>query len=185
MSLLDIFSKVPDPRVDRTKHYSVAQILVISVLSYLCGHTGYRGIKRFSDNHSDLLCQHIQLDRIPSHVTIRDVLQRVDQDELIKSFHLWVGSISSFDLQGEWVSGDGKTLCSTVSNSQNSQQDFQAVVSLFAHKSGLIQGVAHYKNKSKNSGEQHGLRWLLQQIEGVGAVLTIDALHTQKKRYRP
>lgn len=182
MSLLTLFSTVSDPRVDRTKHYSVAQILVISVLSYLCGQTGYRGIKRFSDHHSELLWQHFQLDCIPSHVTIRAVLQSLNQEELIRTFHEWTSSFSSSDLEGEWVSGDGKTLCSTVSNAQNAQQDFQAVVSLFAHKSGLIQGLAHYKNKSKDSGEQQELRWLIQQLEGMGAILTLDALHTQKKR---
>ena len=82
MSLLEIFSSIPDPRIERTKLYSVPQILILSVLSYLCDHTGYRGIKRFGDAHSGLLYDMLGLARVPSHVTLRAVLQRIDKNVL-------------------------------------------------------------------------------------------------------
>lgn len=182
MSLLSAFSLIPDPRIDRTKYYSVPQILVLSVLSYLCGHTGYRGIKRFGDANSTLLFATTSLDCIPSHVTIRDVFQRIDKSVLIDAFQQWTAGLSSLSARDEWLSGDGKTLCSTVSNVHNKNQDFEAVVSLFGHKSGLVHAIGHYKNKSKDSGEQDVLRFLLERLEGMGTVITLDALHAQKKQ---
>ena len=180
MSLLEIFSSIPDPRIERTKLYSVPQILILSVLSYLCGHTGYRGIKRFGDAHSGLLYDMLGLARVPSHVTLRAVLQRIDKNALTAAFHQWTASFSP--PRSTWLGGDGKTLCSTVENAHNKNQDFEAVVSLFAHDSGLVQVIGDYKNKSKGTGEQHIIRFLMGQLKDMGAVITLDALHTQKKQ---
>jgi len=82
--------------------------------------------------------------------------------------------------EGDWLSGDGKALCSTVSDSHGENQNFQAVVSLFAHQSGLVKAVGQYENKSKESGEQGILRGLLCQLDKMGATLCLDALHCQK-----
>ena len=67
-------------------------------------------------------------------------------------------------------------------NAHNKNQDFEAVVSLFAHDSGLVQVIGDYKNKSKGTGEQQIIRFLVGQLKDMGAVITLDALHTQKKQ---
>ena len=66
--------------------------------------------------------------------------------------------------------------------SEQTGQDFEAVVSLFAHQGGLVRAMGHYQNKSKESGEQQILRVLLNELDQMGVVICLDALHCQKKQ---
>lgn len=177
MSLSVHFSRLLDPRRSQGLRTSLSDILIMSVLSYLCGHTGYRGIARFCKSHSSLLIDYLGLRHgIPSHVTFRAVLMNIDQQALIHCFHAWSAHLFEPDQQ-HWLSGDGKALRST---SDQTGQDFEAVVSLFAHQSGLVRAMGHYQNKSKESGEQETLRIVLNELDQMGAVICLDALHCQK-----
>ena len=183
MSLEEHLSVLTDPR--RGQGLRTSLILIMSILSYLCGHTGYRGIARFCKAHSALLTELLGLRHgVASHVTFRAVLMNIDSGELISCFHSWASQLVD-DQHSQWFSGDGKALCSTLADSQGQGQDFQAVVSLFAHQSGLVRAIGHYGNKSRQSGEQETLRILLGVLDQVGAVVCLDALHCQKKRLRP
>lgn len=179
MSLEEHFSSLLDPRRSQGLRTSLSAILIMSILSYLCGHTGYRGIARFCKAHSAILIDYLGLRHgIPSHVTFRAVLMNIDQQALIHCFHEW--SAHLFELNQQlWLSGDGKALRAT---SDQTGQDFEAVVSLFAHQSGLVRAMGHYQNKSKESGEQQILRVLLNELDQMGAVICLDALHCQKKQ---
>lgn len=180
MSLQEHLSVLSDPRRGQGLRTTLDQILIMSILSYLCGHTGYRGIARFCKAHAVLLVDQLNLRHgVPSHVTFRAVLMNIDSQELIGSFHSWASRLLTKQ-EDKWFSGDGKALRSTVSDSQTKGQNFQAVVSLFAHQSGLVRAIGQYENKSKDSGEQDILRMLLSELDQMGAVICLDALHCQK-----
>ena len=181
MDLLTAFSSVEDPRRTQGLRVSLEQILVMSVLSYLCGHSGYRGISRFCKAYSKRLTKLLSLKHaVPSHVTFFDVLSRIDQDQVIAAFNDWAGSFVDLNTH-IWVSADGKALGSTVTNSDNEKQDFQCVVSLFAQQSGLVYSLEQYRNKEKGKGEPDVLKFLIGQLGAMGAIIRVDALHTQKK----
>ena len=57
MDLLSALSSVEDPRRSQGQRVSMEQVLMMSILSYLCGHIGYRGISRFSKAYSDSLTE--------------------------------------------------------------------------------------------------------------------------------
>lgn len=180
MSLLEAFSKITDPRRPQGKRISIEQLFSIVVLSYLCGYTGYRGTGKFAKTHSVLLTDVLCLKHgVPSYVTIRDVLTRVDKSGLIARFNLWAGAYVPLDA-GDWVSGDGKALCSTLMGSQGTGQDFENVVSLFAHKSGMVSMIQPYRNKKKS--EISVLLSMIGSLGKIGLIIRADALHTQKKR---
>jgi len=182
MSLSDHLSTLDDPRRKAGLRTTLPQILSMAVLGYLCGSTGYRPLHKFCKLYAETFIEALSLRHgIPSHVTFRAVLQGLDQEALIAAFNAWTRSAYSLEA-GDWVSSDGKTLGSTVSNCHQSSQDFEAVVSLFAQRSGLVYAVEHYQNKSKEKAEADVVRFLIEHLKGMGITLTVDALHTQKKR---
>lgn len=180
MDVLSALSSVKDPRRAQGQRVSLEQVLLMSILSYLCGHIGYRGISRFSKAYSDNLTELLGLKHaVPSHVTFADVLSRVDQQQVIDAFNNWAQSFAPLKPYS-WISGDGKALGSTVSDMHGSNQDFQAVVSFFARESGLVHSLEQYRNKEKARGEGDLLKFLVSQLEAMGAIISVDALHTQK-----
>ena len=82
--------------------------------------------------------------------------------------------------KGDSVSGDGKALASTVVNQHGSSQNFQAVVSIFCHESGLVRAIGEYQNRKES--EINIVRFLIEKLNGMGLVFYLDALHTQKKQ---
>ncbi len=46
-SLQQIFEALEDPRVDRTKHHPLLDIIVIAILGVLCGAEGWVDIESF------------------------------------------------------------------------------------------------------------------------------------------
>ena len=174
-----IFSKIDAPRRPQVLRTDLWQLLSICVLSYMAGFTGYRGIYRFGRVHELTLTQALGLRHgLPSHVTIREVLQRIPQSDLTHAFCAW-----SMDLEEgseEWYSGDGKVLGSTVSDVFTKHQSSEGVGSIFAQKSGLVKCLGSYRNEEKQKGEPHLARLLIEQLEGRGVVFCLDALHTQK-----
>ena len=180
MSLEECFATLKDPRRSQGLRTSLDQLLIMTVVSYLCGQFGYRGVARFCQINEELFTEELELRHgVPSHVTFAEVLNRVDEPSLILAFNTWAGQTANLDL-GDSLSVDGKTLGSTVKNTQDSRQDFEAVVSLFCHQTGLVNAVEHYRLRSKQEGEACLARRLMSELKNKGLVFTMDALHTQK-----
>jgi hypothetical protein len=132
--------------------------------------------------HGETLKQELALRHdIPSYVTFRDILTRIDDAQLVSAFNNWARGLTPIK-QGSWISGDGKALSSTLTDSQGNHQDFMAVVSLFSQESGLVLSLERYSNRGKESGEMDKVRFLIGQLKEMGAIIRLDALHTQKKR---
>lgn len=182
MTFITSFSKIIDPRRGQGLRTSLDQVLIMVVLSYLCGHFGYRGVYRFCKINELFFIKELKLlHGIPSHVTFRDVLMRIDDNELKKAFRKWSKTYIPLE-EKDWLSTDGKVLSSTSRDTQTSKQNFESVVSLFCHKSGLIHSIAHYERKSKEEGEASLARQLMSDLKDMGLIFTMDAGITQKKR---
>ena len=179
MKLCGAFIGITDPRRVQGRRITLSQLLSISVLSILSGYPGYRGMERFGRAHRGALTLELGLKHGPvGRMTYRDVLKEIDDAQLVSCFNRWA---LSFAPEGKWISGDGKALASTVSDPNGKGQDFEAVVSLFAQESGPTVALANYRNKDKEVGEGDLVRTLCGLLKGMGAVICLDALHTQKK----
>jgi len=180
MTLSACLQEVTDPRRAQGLRISLSQLFSIIVISNLCGHLGGRAIARFAKVQENNLTQQLSLKHpVPSHVTISDFINRVNQQEMIDAFNKWTSSYVPLS-KGDLVSGDGKVLRSTVSNANRKSHDFQAIVSLFCQDSGLVYAIGEYQRQKDN--EIDVVRFLLEQLKDMGLNLYLDALHCQKKQ---
>ena len=81
------------------------------------------------------------------------------------------------------MAGDGQSLRSTGQGAQQVGQSFVSVGSLYCQRTGLALAMQDYTDKK--TGEMSVLRDLLAGLQDRGVVLTLDALHAQKKRPTP
>jgi DDE_Tnp_1-associated len=179
MDLDSLFKSIPDFRRSQGLRFELSSVLWMTFLGIASGYIGYRSIAKFALAHDVFFKEFFNLKHpIPSHVTFREIMSKLDKSVVISKFNEWS---NQQDIQaGDWLSGDGKSLRSTVINSQQKEQDFVSVVSLYCQKTGLSLIISDYKNKKVSEGQV--LRDLLPSLQGKGIILTTDALHTQKKQ---
>lgn len=179
VSLLTCLRAVPDFRRAQGRRYPLAETLCMMVMSMMSGCFAYREIGRFMrHNQAELVyCLGLSRQQVPSHVTIRQLLLRLDFNALAGAFRRWAGG------QGpRQLSIDGKSLRSTVSEHGSEHQNFVALVSAFCQQTGLIEEVERFENGKQS--EISSVRHLLGRIQQQGLLLTLDALHCQKKQLR-
>lgn len=180
MTIQEALSQIQDPRRNVGMRVNLNQMLSMVVLANLCGYFGGRPIARFLKAQELILKEELKLKhRVPSHVTFTDLLNRIDQYQLIAAFNKWASFYVPMET-GELVSGDGKALGSTVTDYHEKNQDFQAIVSIFCQKSGLVRSLKEYRNAKKS--EVGIVQYLINELKGHGITLFLDALHTQKKQ---
>lgn len=179
LSLLACLRQVPDFRRAQGRRYPLAETLCMMVMSIMSGQCAYREMGRFlRHNQRELVyCLGLSRQQLPSHVTIRHVLVQLDFKALAMAFRRWAAG------QGpRRLSIDGKSLRSTVSEYGNERQNFVALVSAFCQQTGLIEEVERFENGKQS--EISSVRELLGRMQQRGLLLTLDALHCQKKQLR-
>lgn len=180
MSLETAFRTLTDPRRKQGQRTALSDVLSMVVISYSCGHFTYRKVANFCRAHSAVLTSELGLKHpTPSYGTIREVLTRTDKTELIAAFNKWASTFVELS-ENEFVSGDGKSLCSTVTNAQDAQQDFQSIVSFFCHQKGMVRLLETYKNKKES--EITIVENMIKTLKDKALILLLDALHIQKKQ---
>jgi hypothetical protein len=73
-------------------------------------------------------------------------MQGLDYDVLAKVFTEWAQLQHEVET-GEWFACDGKSIKGSVSNYDQSQQNFVGLVSLFSHQRGVVQAVMPMEQK--------------------------------------
>ena len=116
-ALPDFFSNVSDPRRAEGKRHSLKTVLGISTAAILCGMEGYKGISDWAKSLSQgararFSCRYENGEyKVPSEYIIRNILIRVDADQLNKSFQLWNEKYAEED---ETLAIDGKTMKAAI-----------------------------------------------------------------------
>jgi hypothetical protein len=54
-SILGYFARIPDPRVDRTRHHSLTDILTLSLCAVICGADSFCAIETYGRARADWL----------------------------------------------------------------------------------------------------------------------------------
>jgi len=181
MDLTEFFHQVPDPRRAEGKRIALPAFLWMAFLAVASGHSGYRAMSKFARSNAAFFGPYFGLRHaVPSHVSFRSLLQALDKTQLYQSFNQhFVAHLQA----GDWVAGDGQSLCSTVTEAHGADQQFVSLVSLYCQRTGLTAAMQDYTDKK--SGELTVLRELLPLLQDRGVVLTLDALHGQKKQRPP
>lgn len=179
MNLVECLSEIKDPRRLQGQRYSSTAILLIIIMGILRGNYGYREIERFGKLNKDILISKFcfKNHKVPSHVSIRSFIRTADFASIQKAFHKWTQSYVQIE-EGEWVSIDGKSIRSTVSDYSSEYQNFVSLVSLFCSKREQVLHVQKLENKK--SGENQVVEELFEILELRDVVFTLDALHCKK-----
>ena len=168
------FAGLLDPRVERTKHHQLLDIVLIAICAVVCGADGWVEVAAFGRAKKKWLKQFLALPHgIPSHDTFGRVFAALDAAEFQRCFLEWVQTVSVLTA-GQVVALDGKTL--RRSHDQRQGKAALHLVSAWATANRLVLGQVAVDAKSN---EITAIPALLRQLDLKGCIVTIDAIGTQ------
>jgi len=180
--LLDLLADVPDPRRAQGKLYQLPHVLLLAILAIVTGANSYRGIVTFIDVYREELNSALGLNwrRAPAHTAIRYILQRLDPTVLEVAFRNHAALLQAACAQAGLVflAIDGKTLRGSFDNFKDRLA--AQILSVFATQTALV--LAHLDINEK-SNEIPAAQAMLATLGITGTVVTLDALHCQKKTF--
>jgi predicted transposase YbfD/YdcC len=173
-TLVEHFSNITDPRIDRTKRHKLIDILVISICATICGADGWEEFELFGQAKLNWFKTFLELPAgIPSDDTFRRVIGRIDPRQFQHCFLDWVRSVYELT-QGQVVAIDGKQ--SRRSFDRTAGKTAINMVSAWASKNQMVLGQVKVDEKSN---EITAIPELLEMLEVAGCIVTIDAMGCQ------
>ena len=176
ITIADHFSRLEDPRIERTKRHKLIDIITITICAVNWVADGWSDIELYGNCKYKWLKKFLELPNgIPSHDTFARVFSLLNPEQLQQCFLQWIESISLITF-GEIVAIDGKTL----RRSYDKSKDKPAIhmVSAWATTNGLVLGQKKVEDKSN---EITAIPELLKVLSLKGCIVTIDAIGCQKK----
>ncbi|MCC6972235.1 MAG: ISAs1 family transposase [Phycisphaerales bacterium] len=179
MNLIEQLNQIKDFRRKQGQRFSLTTVLLIVIMGIMSGRYGYRELYSYAKANQRGLVKYLKIKskRIPSHVTIREVIMNVDFVALNNAFSQWASAYVSIE-KDEWISIDGKSIRSTVENYDNSYQNFVSLVSVFTQKRGQVIKASAFDNK--RTSEIAVVQQLLEVLALKDVTITMDALHCKK-----
>ncbi|HEX4131693.1 MAG TPA: ISAs1 family transposase, partial [Pirellulales bacterium] len=175
LSLVECFSEVEDPRVERGKQHWLIDILCLAVLAVVAGAEGWEDIEEFGHQKQDWLKRHLRLPNgIPSHDTISRVFRQLKPAAFQQAFGRWIESLEQ-PLGLRHVAIDGKTL--RRSHDRQTMKSALHAVCAWSVENHLVLGQQATDQKSN---EITAIPAVLQLLQLNGALITIDAMGCQK-----
>lgn len=174
-NLKRIFGQIEDHRSDVNQLHNLIDILLVSIISVICGAQTWKQMSEFGHSREDFLKTFLELPNgIPSKDTIRRVFTALDSNAFEQCFIQWVSSITDLT-KGQVVAIDGKTLRGAKANGKKSSIH---MVSAWACENNLVLGQVR---TSEKSNEITAIPELLDILELSQTTVTIDAMGTQKE----
>lgn len=145
-SLPDFFENIPDPRRPQGRRHRLKTVLAIVAGATLCGMRGYQAFSDWADDLSqkarERFCCYYKKGTfiVPSASIIRDIMIRVNPQDLDNALQLWNNTYAQDD---ESLAIDGKTMCNAID-----EEGFQThIMSAVGHKT----KVCYTQKKSAQS----------------------------------
>jgi len=175
-SLYDLFSQLPDPRLNRNKKHNLTDIIVLSILAVICGAESWDSIEEFGKARLDFLKKVLFLPNgIPSHDTINRVFSMLKPDKFEAVFISWTDTLRDKTIPNDVISIDGKTVCGSKDSFHKKSPIH--IVSAWSNGNQLVLGQRKVDGKSN---EITAIPELLEMLDIKGSIITIDAMGTQK-----
>jgi predicted transposase YbfD/YdcC len=168
------FSKVTDPRKDRTKDHKLIDIIVIAICAVICGAEGWTDIENFGNSKLSWLKTFLELPNgIPSHDTFGRVFSMLDAQQFQLAFYEWVLAVNEI-VHGQIINIDGKRLAGSEDKFLGKRAIY--MVSAWAEENEIVLGQRKVDEKSN---EITAIPELLKLLAISGCIVTIDAIGTQ------
>jgi hypothetical protein len=187
-SLMERFGAITDKRRGQGKRFELPGLLMGIMVSMMCGRYSSRAIARFCQDHHKLMWKPLGWYAYrPSHTTISKMVKTIDWKELETIVNDWLRESLEQEKESGWesrmIAVDGKAIRATVKDMHEEQQNFVVFVHAFRVGSGLIVQTQGFENKHQS--EITVVEEMMKAFTGSGYLITMDALHAQKKRSKP
>jgi hypothetical protein len=175
--LMQLLKTLVDPRKPRGVRHPISTIVAIAVCAALSGAQSFAAIAEWAEDLSAEALRMLGSKRKtpPSEPTIRRTMQKLDAGHLDEKIGQWM--VTAFPLAGRAVAADGKSL----RGAHNADQRPPHLLSAILHKEAVV--IAQIDVEEKTN-EIPKIRELLDPLPLQGAVVTADALHTQRETAR-
>ena len=176
--LRQIFNGVEDPRTSNATRHDFHEMLTVAVLSSLCGGQTCVDMADFARNNEAFLRRFMRLEHgPPSHDAFSRLLRMLDPVPFAAALARFAADwAKALEAEGvRQIAIDGKALRRTFSKA--SELSPLHLVNAFAPESGIVLGQVAV---DKKSNEITALPALLGMLDVKGAVVTADAMHTQR-----
>jgi predicted transposase YbfD/YdcC len=179
--VVEHFEQLEDPRSPINRQHPLASVLVVALMAVLAGASGPTAIARWANFKRDFLLGVLDLPHgIPCKDVFRRVLSALQPAAFQTCFVAWLQGLRAKAAQATGIAQpvlavDGKTL----RRSHDHQHGLGALhcVSVWASEFGLSLGQVACAEKSN---EITAIPELLRLVDLRGAIITIDAMGTQK-----
>lgn len=172
--LLTLFRAVPDPRDPRGVRHPLGVILAVGVGAVLAGARSFAAIGEWAADQSGEVIAALGgggANR-PTESTIRRAFTRLDAGVLDRVIGVFMWTRTTVVAGRRVIALDGKT----VRGARTANAVAPHLVAAFDHTSGAVLGQVAVAAKSN---EIPAVRDLLACFDLTGAVVTVDAMHTQ------
>jgi predicted transposase YbfD/YdcC len=172
--LLDLLAQVPDPRKKRGRRHPLAGLLAVGIAAVIAGSKSFAAIGQWAaDAGPEALAALGAVRGAAEESTFRRAFTLVSADVLDRVLGAWLHTRAVRAGGRLVIAIDGKT----VRGARNKDGKAPHLVAALAHGIGTVLGQVAVDAKSN---EIPAVRELLKAFADLaGAVLTIDAMHTQ------
>jgi predicted transposase YbfD/YdcC len=175
------FEELEDPRSEINRKHPLVSVVVIAIMGVLAQATGPTGIATWAKFNEDLLASLLPLPHgVPGKDVFRRVLCALKPDAFQRCFASWIAALRAdaalaTEVDRPTLAVDGKTL----RRSHDNKKGLGALhsVSVWASEYGIT--LAQVATNEK-SNEITAIPAVLQLVDIKGAIVTIDAMGTQK-----
>jgi predicted transposase YbfD/YdcC len=171
---VECFDNLEDKRY-KNKRHRFLDVIAICICGTLAGMTDFVSLNEFARAHELWFKQYILLPYgVPSHDTLNAVMSTLNPKAFNEAFIQWIGKLKSLFPENV-IPIDGKTL--RGSHSKNKGLKALHIVNAYSCANGLTLGQIAVDEKSN---EITAIPELLKNLAISGAIITIDAIGTQK-----
>jgi predicted transposase YbfD/YdcC len=172
--LLDLLAQVPDPRKKRGRRHALAGLLAVGIAAVVAGSRSFAAIGQWAIDAGAGVLTALGASRgAAEESTYRRAFTAVDPDKLDSALGAWLWTRSAQVMNRMVIAIDGKT----VRGARGKDGKAPHLVAALAHGIGAVVGQVAVAAKSN---EIPAVRALLTAFANLaGAVITMDAMHTQ------
>ena len=174
-SLIEHFSKLEDPRVDRNKKHELIDVIVLCVCAVVSGAEGWSDIEEFGRTKLEWLRRYVPLaNGVPVDDTIARIISALSVRGFQDCFMSWMEDVVKLS-DGEIIAVDGKT--QRRSHDRKRGMKAMHMVSAWACSNAVVLGQVKTEEKSN---EITAVPELLDKLELSGCIVTLDAMGCQR-----
>jgi predicted transposase YbfD/YdcC len=160
--------------LNRGHNYPLIEMVFIALCASICDANTWVDVERFGNAKLAWFRKHMAFEHgIPSHDTFSRVFGLLDSIEFYAALQSWAGDIAQ-TLKGQIVAIDGKSL----RGSHDKSSGTSVLHSVSAWVCGLKMCIG-LKSVEDKSNEIPAVQALIDMLDLEGALVTVDAMHTQ------